>query len=118
MMDEMAIELGLGRIDYVTRLLIAGLARDPYLRPPVTDGLTWTQLRPMAQELVNRKLEATGAAARRWAEVSEAIAAVTASADDPSVDRAELGRHLSDVGTELLGVVRLVEIELRTRTVR
>ena len=116
LVDELAIELGLGRIDYVTRLVISGLSTDPYLRTPSTHGLTWTQLRPVAQELVQGTLDPAGAAARRWAEVSEAVSAAQRSVDDPAVNRAELGRHLSDVGTELLNVLHLIDTELGAST--
>ena len=112
MADELAIELGYGRVEYLSRLIVAALTEDPYLRTPSTLDWSWAQLQPFITELVDRKLAADGEAARRWAEVSTAISGLTTTLVDAPPDGPDLARQLSDEGTHLLNVLHLIKTEL------
>lgn len=109
--DQLALELASRRIEYLAKLVLAALTKDPYLRPPVVDDWTWSQVRPLIQEAVDRKLTADGAAARRWAEVSEAVSNAIDQTTGAEESAAQT-RRLSDLGTDLMNVLHLVDEEL------
>ena len=114
MADQLALELASRRIEYLAKLVIAALTKDPYLRSPIADDWTWGQMRPLIQELVDRKLTTGGAAARRWTEVSEAVS----NAIDQTTGAEESAAHtrrLSDLGTDLMNVLHLIDEELDSR---
>lgn len=85
---------------------------DPYLRSPISDDWSWSEMRPFIQELVDKRLTAGGPAVRRWGEVSEDASRALGMGGDGSMSSTEAARVLSDVGTHLMNVLVLVDAEL------
>ena len=112
MADELALELASGRVEYVAKLIIAALTKDPYLRSPISDDWSWAEMRPFIQRLVDQTLVADGAAARRWREVSQETSRALGMRDHPPLTGTETARILSDVGTHLMNVLMLIDTEL------
>lgn len=113
--DELAVELAAGRVEYVAKLIIASLTKDPYLRSPISDDWSWAEMRPYIQRLVDETVAREGVAARRWAEVSAEASRVIDSPADTAMN-GQTARELSDVGTDLMNVLLLIDRELDART--